>query len=325
MFAARVVSVGWSCLMFAMLLFSGPLHAQPWPDKPIKLLQGFGAGGNADTVARILAGPLGEALGKPVVVEARTGAGGNIASEALVRSPADGYTLILLTGGHAVSAGLYKQLPFHPVDDFSMISSVTFFPFALGVRPDHPAQTLAEFIQYAKARPGQVNFSSVGIGSTQHLTGELFASLAGIRMTHVPYRGGAAPLEGLLRGDVDLLVDTVTFTSGQIKAGKVRALAVTHPHAWPPLPGVPPLADTLSGFDVRSWTGFAAPRGTPPAIIDRVNRELRRILSAGEAKSRLETLGNEVRTSSPDELRTHIAREVARWTQVIREAHIPQQ
>jgi len=325
MFATRVVSVGWSCLVFAMLLFSNSLHAQPWPDKPIKLLQGFGAGGNADTVARILAGPLGEALGKPVVVEARTGAGGNIASEALVRSPADGYTLILLTGGHAVSAGLYKQLPFHPVDDFSMISSVTFFPFALGVRPDHPAQTLAEFIQYAKARPGQVNFSSVGIGSTQHLTGELFASLAGIRMTHVPYRGGAAPLEGLLRGDVDLLVDTVTFTSGQIKAGKVRALAVTHPQAWPPLPGVPPLADTLSGFDVRSWTGIAAPRGTPPAIIDRVNRELRRILSAGEAKSRLETLGNEVRSSSPDELRTHIAREVARWTQVIREAHIPQQ
>lgn len=313
-------------LLAATLCLCTPAHAQTaWPDKPLKLMQGFGAGGNADTVARILAAPLSEFLGKPVVVEGRTGAGGNIASEAVAKSPADGYTLILLTGGHAVSAGLYKSLPFHPVDDFSMVSTATFFPFALGVRPDHPARTLAEFIRYAKDNPGKVNFSSVGVGSTQHLTGELLSSVAGISMTHVPYRGGAAPLEGLLRGDVDLLVDTVTFTSGQIKAGKVRALGVTNPQPWALLPGVAPVAETLPGFDVRSWTGIAAPKGTPGAIVERLNREMRRTLALPEVKARLEGLGNEVRAGSPEEMRAHVASEAARWAQVIREARIPQQ
>lgn len=313
-------------LAMASLCLAATAHAQvAWPDKPLKLMQGFGAGGNADTVARVLAAPLSEQLGKPVVVEGRTGAGGNIASEAVAKSAADGYTLILLTGGHAVSAGLYKSLPFHPVEDFAMVSTLTFFPFALGVRPDHPAKTLAEFIKYARENPGKVNFSSVGIGSTQHLTGELLSAMAGIRMTHVPYRGGAAPLEGLLRGDVDLLVDTVTFTSGQIKAGKVRALGVTHPQPWPPLPGVSPVADTLPGFDVRSWTGVAAPRGTPPAVIERLNREIRRALATPEVKARLEGLGNEVRAGSPEEMRAHVAGEAARWAQVIRDAKITQQ
>ena len=313
-------------LLAATLCLCAQAHAQTaWPDKPLKLMQGFGAGGNADTVARILAAPLSEFLGKPVVVEGKTGAGGNIASEAVAKSPADGYTLILLTGGHAVSAGLYKSLPFHPVDDFSMVTTATFFPFALGVRPDHPARTLAEFIRYARDNPGKVNFSSVGVGSTQHLTGELLASVAGIRMTHVPYRGGAAPLEGLLRGDVDLLVDTVTFTSGQIKAGKVRALGVTNPQPWALLPGVAPVAETLPGFDVRSWTGIAAPRGTPAPVIERLNRELRRVLALPEVKARLEGLGNEVRGGSPEEMRAHVASEAARWTQVIRAAGIPQQ
>ena len=205
---------------------SGAGQAQEaWPQKPLRLVQGFAAGGNADTIARIVAEPLSKALGQPVVVEARTGAGGNIASEAVAKSAPDGSTLVLLTGGHAVSAGLYRSLPFHPVDDFAMVSTITFFPFVLSVRPDHPARTLADLLRMAKEKPGAINFSSVGVGSTQHLTGELLASMAGVQLTHVPYRGGTAPIEGLLRGDVDLLVDTVTFTTGQLKAGRARALA----------------------------------------------------------------------------------------------------
>lgn len=311
--------------LLAAALSSAALAQEPWPQKPLRLVQGFAVGGNGDTVARMLADPLSKALGQPVVVEAKTGAGGNIASEMVAKSAPDGYTLILLTGGHAVSAGLYKSLPFHPIDDFAMISTVTFFPFVISVRPDHPAKNLFDVIRMAKEKPGALNFSSVGIGSTQHLAGELLASLAGVQLTHVPYRGGTAPIEGLLRGDVDLLIDTVTFTIGQLKAGRARALAVTSPAEWPSLPGVPPAGQTVAGFDVRSWTGLAAPKGTPAAIISRLNQEVRRALAQFEVKSRLENLGNEVRAGAADEMREFVGAQAARWTQVIREAKVPQQ
>lgn len=310
----------------ALALACGAAPAQEgWPQKPLRIVQGFAAGGNGDTVARMIAEPLARALGQPVLVEAKTGAGGNIASETVAKSAPDGHTLVLLTGGHAVSAGLYKSLPFHPVDDFAMISTVTFFPFVISVRPDHPAKSLADLVRMAKEKPGTLNYSSVGVGSTQHLAGELLCAMAGIQMQHVPYRGGTAPIEGLLRGDVDVLVDTVTFTSGQLKAGRVRALAVTNPAEWPSLPGVPPAAQTLPGYDVRSWTGLAAPRGTPPAIVARLNQEVRRGLAQPEVKGRLEALCNEVRASSPEEMRDHVAAQAAKWTRVIRDAGVPQQ
>lgn len=313
-----------SLALLAALSTSGQAQ-DAWPQKPLRLVQGFAAGGNADTIARIVAEPLSKALGQPVVVEARTGAGGNIASEAVAKSAPDGSTLVLLTGGHAVSAGLYRSLPFHPVDDFAMISTITFFPFVLSVRPDHPARTLADLLRMAKEKPGAINFSSVGVGSTQHLTGELLASMAGVQLTHVPYRGGTAPIEGLLRGDVDLLVDTVTFTTGQLKAGRARALAVTNPVEWPSLPGVPPVARALPGFDVRSWTGLAAPKGTPRPIVERLNAEVGKALASNEVKARLEGLGNEVRATSPEEMRAFVAGQAARWTKVIADAKVPQQ
>ena len=310
----------------ALALACATAQAQEgWPQKPLRIVQGFAAGGNGDTVARMVAEPLARALGQPVLVEAKTGAGGNIASETVAKSAPDGHTLVLLTGGHAVSAGLYKSLPFHPVDDFAMISTVTFFPFVISVRPDHPAKSLADLVRLAKDKPGALNYSSVGVGSTQHLAGELLCAMAGVRMQHVPYRGGTAPIEGLLRGDVDVLIDTVTFTSGQLKAGRVRALAVTSPAEWPSLAGVPPAAQTLPGYDVRSWTGLAAPRGTPPAIVARLNQEVRRGLSQPEVRGRLEALGNEVRASSPEEMRDYVAAQAAKWTRVIRDAGVPQQ
>jgi tripartite-type tricarboxylate transporter receptor subunit TctC len=309
----------------ALFALSSAALAQDYPAKPIKIIQGFGAGGNGDTTARILAQGMSIGLGQQIIVEAKTGAGGNIASEAVAKSPADGYTLVLLTGGHAVSAALYKSLPFDPVDDFAMVSAVTFFPFVISVRADHPAKSLAEFIVMAKKSPGTLKYSSVGIGSTQHLAGELLASSAGVQLLHVPYRGGGAPLEALLRGDVDIMIDTVTFTSAQIRGGKVRALAVTNPVPWPALPGVPAAADTVPGYEVRSWTGLAAPRGTSPEIIERLNLEARRALALPEIKKRFEDLGNEVRPTSSGELRAHIASEIAKWKRVVEQAKIERQ
>jgi tripartite-type tricarboxylate transporter receptor subunit TctC len=296
-----------------------------YPSKPVRLVQGFGAGGNADTVARVIAEPLSQILGQPVVVEARTGAGGNIASDAVAKSSADGYTLILLTGGHAVSAGLYKSLPFNPVEDFAMISTITFFPFVVSVRPDHPAKSLQDIIQLAKAQPGKLNYSSVGIGSTQHLAGELLSAMAGIKMQHVPYRGGAAPMEGLLRGDVDLLIDTVTFTTSQLQAGRVRPLAVTSANPWPSLADVPTVAQTVPGFDVQSWTGLAAPKNTPRPVLQKLNLALNDAIAKGAVRRRLEGLGNRVSGSTPNEMRALVAAQAEKWRGVIRDAGIPQQ
>lgn len=314
-----------SALALSLLLAASSASAQVYPAKPIKLVQGFGAGGNGDTTARILAQGMSQGLGQPIVVEGRTGAGGNIASEFVAKSPADGYTLVLLTGGHAVSGGLYKSLPFDPVNDFAMVSAVTFFPFVISVRADHPAKTLADFLAMAKKAPGTLKYSSVGIGSTQHLAGELLASSAGVELTHVPYRGGGAPVEGLLRGDVDIMIDTVTFTAAQIKGGRIRALAVTNPAPWPALPGVPTVAETVPGYEVRSWTGLAAPKGTPADIVDRLNAEARRALALPEIKGRFEELGNEVRPTSSNELKIHIATEIAKWKRVVEQAKIERQ
>lgn len=312
--------------LVAIMAF-GPVaaRAQGYPSKSVRLVQGFGVGGNADTIARIIAQAMSASMEQQVIVEPKTGAGGNIATEFVARSRADGYTLILLTGGHAVSAGLYKSLPFDPVNDFAMVSTVTFFPFVISVRADHPAKSLGDLIAMARSTPRGLRYSSVGVGSTQHLTGELLASTAGVEMLHVPYRGGPATVEGLLRGDVDLMIDTVTLTVGQIRGGRVRGVAVTNPTPWPSLPGVPTVAETLKGFDVRSWTGLAAPKGTPPEVVDRLNAEVRRALAQPEVRKRIEDLGNEVRASAPEEMRAHIASEIAKWKRVIDEARIERQ
>jgi tripartite-type tricarboxylate transporter receptor subunit TctC len=314
-------------MLYSTLVVAIPtlVMGQDYPQRPIQLVHGFGAGGNADTIARIIAAPLAEALGKPVVVEPKTGAGGNIASDYVAKARPEGYALVLLTGGHAVSAGLYRSLPFDPVEDFAMVSTVAFFPFVIAVRQDHAFRSLADLLAAAKAKPGAVSYSSVGIGSTQHLTGELLASMAGVEMTHVPYRGGMAPLTDLLSGQIDVMVDSLTVTAPQIEAGKIRGLGATSPARWPSLPDVPAAAETVPGFDVRSWVGIATTRGTPPAVVERLNREIRAVLALPQVKGRLETMGNEVRGGTPEEMRIHVTAEVAKWRQVIRTANVPLQ
>jgi tripartite-type tricarboxylate transporter receptor subunit TctC len=309
----------------ALVLSGGSGLAQAWPERPITLVQGFGAGGNADTIARVIAAPLSASLGQPVVVEGRTGAGGNIASEYVARARPDGHTLILLTGGHTVSAALYRALRFDPVEDFAFVSTVAVFPFVVATRADGPIRSLPELIEQARRTPGTLTFSSVGIGSTQHLTGELLAQTAGIRLTHVPYRGGTQPLADLLTGRIDLMVDSVTVTGGGIRAGTVRALGVTSGQPWPLLERAPPVAAILPGFEVLSWVGLAAPAATPAPVVDRLNAELHHILAQPEVRERLATLGAVANPDSPAGMRGMVTAQVAQWRRVVEAAGIERQ
>jgi tripartite-type tricarboxylate transporter receptor subunit TctC len=295
-------------------------------DKPITLVQGFGAGGNSDTIARIIAPGLSKELGQPVVVEAKTGAGGNIASAAVAKSAPDGNTLILMTGGHAVSAALYNQQSFNPLDDFDWISLVTQFPFAVSVSEESKFKSIADVIKAAKAMPDAISYTSVGIGSTQHLSGELFASMAGVKMMHVPYKGGAGPLQDVLGGRVDVMFDSITVTRAQMESGKLRALGVTSLKPYRLLPGISPVADTIPGYEVTSWTGLATPKGTNPEVIKRLHAALLKVLSDPEVIAKLENTGGLVTPSTSSlQMKQYVASQIAKWKKVVALANIPKQ
>jgi tripartite-type tricarboxylate transporter receptor subunit TctC len=313
-------------LLLAGLMWLGALPARAndaWPQKTITLMHGFGAGGNADSISRLMAAALAEQLGGSVIVDAKPGAGGNLASDMVSRAAPDGYTIILLTGGHAVSAALYKKLKFDPVEGFSFVSLVGTFPFVVATRTDSPITDLATLVSTARANPGKLSFSSVGFGSTQHLTGELLALSAGVKLTHVPYRGGMQPLTDVLGGQIDLIVDTITVTGPAIRAGTLRGLGVSSPQPWPSLPGVPPIATQLPGFDVPSWIGIAAPAGTPAPIVARLNEAMRAALATPALQDKLDQLGVRARATSPEEMRTFVSGEIKRWTGVIDQAGLP--
>lgn len=310
-----------SLFMAAVLwLVTAPADASDWPQRPITLLHGFGAGGNADSLSRLVAGALTDTLGVAVVVEAKPGAGGNIASEFVSRAAPDGYSIILLTGGHAVSAAMYKKLRFDPINSFSFVSLVGTFPFVVATRADSPISSLSDLVAAARKDPGKLTFSSVGFGSTQHLTGELLAIAAGIKLTHVPYRGGMQPLTDVLGGQIDLIVDTITVTGPAVKGGTLKALGVTSASAWPTLPNVPAIATQLSGFEVRSWIGIAAPAGTPPDIVTRLNEGIAKAVADPNFQKKLDLLGVMAGPTSPDGMKTFVASEIKRWNEVIEKA-----
>lgn len=292
-------------------------RAQSWPAKPVQLVHGFGAGGNADVIARLVAQKLQDALDKPVVVEIKSGAGGMIATNAVAKAEPDGHTLVMLTGAHTVSAAMRKTLPYDPVKDFAFISTVTSFPFVIAVRADHPAKTLADLIQMAKASSGKISYSSVGVGSTQHLVGELLAGTAGVQLLHIPYRGGGAPVQSVMAGEVDILVDTPTVALPHLQGGKLRALGVTSAAAWPTLPGVVPVAQTLPGFEVRSWLGLAAPAGTPAAIIQRLNKDVQKLLQRPDVIKSLNQSGSAPSYSTSQDMQEMVQTDIARWRSVI--------
>jgi tripartite-type tricarboxylate transporter receptor subunit TctC len=303
-----------------------PAMAQPYPERAIKLYQGFAAGGNADAIARAVGIELGKSLGQPVIVEAQAGAGGTIAASTVARAKPDGYTLLLATGGHAVAGALYNTLPYKTVADFEMVSTITYFPFLIVVHANSKLQNFAELLSAARGAPGMMAYGTAGVGSTHHLGGELLASMARAPMLHVPYRGDAASLTALLAGDIPFIIAPPTAVMSNIQAGKLRALATTGPQRWPGLPNVPTVAEQgVPGYDVRSWAGLMAPARTPRALIDRLNAETLKSLQAPAVRQRLEDMGGEARGSTPEEMKALVGSELQKWTLVVADANIPKQ
>ncbi|MES2972262.1 MAG: tripartite tricarboxylate transporter substrate binding protein [Pseudomonadota bacterium] len=301
-------------------------QAQAYPDRPIKILQGFAPGGNADAMARSVSTEMTKSLGQPFVVEAQAGAGGTIASNTVARARPDGYTLLLATGGHAVAGALYNTLPYRTVQDFEMVSTITYFPFLLVTGADSKFRSFADVLAASRAAPGSVAYGTAGIGSTHHLAGELLAKMAGVQMLHVPYRGDAASLTALLAGDVPLIIAPPTAVITNIKAGKLRAIGATGPQRWPGLPDVPTIAEQgVAGYDVRSWGGLMAPAGTPRPIVERLNAEVNKALLVPSVRTRLEEMGGEARGSTPEEMRSMVAEQTQKWIQVVNDAKIPKQ
>ena len=242
-----------------------------WPQKPIRLLLGFPAGGGSDIVARLVAKSLSDRMGQNVVVDNKPGAGGNIATEMLVRAPGDGYTLLLVPSGHASGAAMKKSLPFDPIKDLAWVSTITTYPLAFTVAPNSPIKSYADLIQKAKAEPNKYTYSSVGIGTAMHLAAEWAFGDANVQVTHIPFKGGTGPLTELLAGRLDVMVDTMTLTASLLKDQRVRAIAVTSAPGGSPVQGVPAIADQYPGVVFESWLGIAAPASTPPELVERMN------------------------------------------------------
>ncbi|MCC7348668.1 MAG: tripartite tricarboxylate transporter substrate binding protein, partial [Variibacter sp.] len=293
-----------------------PARAQgSWPDRLITLVHGFAPGGNADVVARIVSERLAERLGKQVVVDSRPGAGGTLAAAQVARAAPDGYTIMILPGGHAVSQVLYKKLPYHAVDDFSAIGMMTEFPFILAGPADGPFKTLADLIAAGRSRDTPLNYATSGNGTGQHLSGALFGAMAKIKAQHVPYRGAPPLIADLLSGRLDYMVETPTTTIELVRAGKLRALGVTGARRFFALPEVATIAEGgVPGYATGSWLGIGAPAGVPAEIVGRLNTALNAALAEPAVARRLQDLGNEVRPGTPQQFHDRIAADVAKWT-----------
>lgn len=320
----RQVAAVVACL--AVTILATPAGAQSYPNQPIKLMHGFPPGGNVDVLARIMGEEMSKGLGQPMVIEAKPGAVGSIAAETIARSAPDGYKLLFVPSAHAVTAALYKSIKYDAVDDFTWISTVSFYPFVLVVRKDSKFQTLAELLREAKLNPGRLRYGSTGVGSIHHMTVELLANATGTRFANIPYRGEGQAITGLLSGDTDVGIATVTVARPQIEAGALRALGVTSKTRWKDLPDVPTFdAAGAPGFEVVSWSGFAGPRGVAAEIVDRLNAEVRRALNIASVRQRLEALGGDPRATTSEEMRALVAGQIALWAKLARDAKIEMQ
>ena len=295
-------------------------RAQAYPMRPVRIIVGQAAGSGSDTVARLIGQFLSERLGQPFVVENRPGAGGNIATEAVVRSPPDGYTLLLLNSSNTINTTLYDRLNFDFIRDIAPISEIARVSFVMEVNPSVPTRTLSEFIAYAKANPGKINMASAGSGSTHHVAGELFKMMAGVEMVHVPYRGSSPALTDLLAGQVQVMFES---SLPHIRVGRLRPLAVTPATRLEVLPDVPTVGDFVPGYEASSWLGFGAPKNTPAGVVDRLNKEINLAIFDSAIKARLVDLGGLVLPpSSPAEFEKFLASDTEKWAKVIRAANI---
>ena len=315
----------WRTLPLLACLCGTGAFAQ-YPSQPVKMLLPYAAGGVADITARVLAQRLSQALGQQVIIDNRPSAGQIVATEAAMKAAPDGYTLLWLNQGHAVSVSLFRSLPYDPVRDFAPISTVGFFGLALLVDSDSPYGSLREFIAAAKASPGRFNVGTTSIGGTQFIAAELFKSMAGLEFQTVPFKATPAIITAVKGNDLDAMVEILAPVIPHIKSGNLRALGVTFAHRFAGLPEVPTLAEAgVRGYEASAWNGVAAPARTPQAVIERLNREINAAVAAPELKQRLQDLGVDARASSPDAMRELLVSETAKWKAVVERAKIEKQ
>jgi tripartite-type tricarboxylate transporter receptor subunit TctC len=307
-------------LTLVVLAFAGSAQAQDYPQRPIRFVIGFAPGGSSDLVSRLVGQKLSERLGQPVVMEQKQGASGVIAQDIVAKAPPDGHTMVLLTGGHPVSAVTMK-LPYDPVSGFQMVSIVTSYPFVIAVAPSSPMKTMRDLIQRAKSGPAPT-YAMSGPGSVHNLLGELVNIEAGINMVGVSYRGAAQALIDLTTGRVDVMVETATFSFEKMRGGEMKALALSAGGRYPLMPDVPTIAETLPNVEVTSWLGLAVAPGTPRAVVDRLNREVRGIVELPDVRQRLAEFGGVPTPTTPEEMRTRIEHEIQRWKRVVEIKHI---
>jgi tripartite-type tricarboxylate transporter receptor subunit TctC len=306
-------------LAFACLAWIAPASASDlYPTRAVRLIVGFPPGGPTDIVARIMAQVLSERLGQQFVVENRPGAGSNIATAAVIASPPDGYTLLLVTPPHAINATLYSKLPYNFLEDIAPVAAIAQGPNVMEVHPSVPARTVAEFIAYAKANPGKISFASAGNGTTIHLSGELFMAMTGIKMQHVPYRGSAPALTDMISGQVHVMFDNVLSSLPHIQSGALRPLAVTSLTRSEALPDVPTVAETVPGYETGTWWGVGAPKGTPGDIVEKLNREINAGLADPRIKTRFAELGATPMIVMPQAFGAFLVAETEKWAKAVK-------
>ena len=306
----------------ALPVMSGTARTETYPTRPVRAIVPLAAGGAADISARLMGQWLAERLGQPFIIENRTGAGGNIGTEAVVTAPADGYTLLVAGSFNAINATLYDKLNFNFIRDIAPVAGIMRNPLIMEVTPSFPTKSVGEFIAYAKADPGKLNMGSAGIGTPQHMAGELFKVMAGVDMVHVPYRGSGPMLTDLLRGELHVAFDPMLSSIEHIRAGRLRALAVTTATRSERLPDIPTVAESVSGYESFGWVGIGVPRNTRIDIIERINGEINAGLANAKVKARLEDLGSTTLGGSPADFGKLIAEQTDRWATVIRAANI---
>jgi tripartite-type tricarboxylate transporter receptor subunit TctC len=307
----------------AALALSRPASAEDWPTRSVTLIVPFAPGGTTDIVARIIGQALSARLGQSVVVENVGGAGGTLGANQAAKAAPDGYTIFMATIAHTMAPGIYKSLPYDFEKDFDPITVIAYVPNIVIVHPAVPAKTIGELLAYIRANPGKVNYGSAGIGSTEHMSGELMAAMANLKMVHVPYKGGAPMMADLIAGHIEMSIETSGSATPHIKAGSVRALAVSTAKRSPAFPDLPTVAEAgLTGYDVKTWYGLLAPHGTPAAVRDRLYQELAEILKSPDIKARLADIGAEPGGETPDAFTGFIKSETDKWIKLAKDAHI---
>jgi tripartite-type tricarboxylate transporter receptor subunit TctC len=315
----RLAALGVALCMPLCILWAAPALAQPYPVKPVRIICAFPVGGIADLYARIIGQRVAEAWGQPVLVENRAGAGGTIAAETVAKSPPDGYTLVMgAVGTHAVNVSLFAKLPYDPVKDFAAVALVLEAEGLLVVHPSVPANSVAELIALARAKPGALSFASAGMGTASHLAGELFKTMAKIEMTHVPYKGNVPAITDLLAGQTSLLFATMPTVLPHAKAGKLRALATIGSSRAGATPELQTVGEALPGFEVNNWIGLFAPAGTPPEIVQRWNAETMRIMRSPDIQARLPNEGARLVPNTPEQFAAFVKAEIAKWAPVVK-------